>query len=499
MKINAKDCIKSLTVGSIIGLALYQPLFKIQDNILKEKYRLVREEKELDIPNEYHYQIGNLFNEDNISHIDNYLHIDVTNDASLDWLNYTNLKLLSISLYDSDMSSISDIKYLPDLNKLTFMDFSYLDDDDYTHILTKGTIPILYDNKTITSLKLHNVYIDEELLESISNLEELEISSIMNPEVYNIDYKKLTNLKRLNISSDNVYTYSIYFTLDDYNYLTSRGVDVVFKTPELKEQFFEINNWFDNIIKECNIDDKKSGQAKVNALLEYVINHLEYDELIRTDAEYANSFVYNKTFYINGYLYGAVNKESQICGNYAAMMQGLIKRANLDSKMLISHDHSWNLVTLDGREYYLDSTWIDNQVVRDYMFHGMPLVLSSEQYMKEVGDGYPELLRWYMVDPRDYKDDSITESHTPLNIPNTELNERQMNNYHDSIDLKNKMIEYQTKEGKMKFIRPAVLLGLLMGLGLAIDITNVKKREQERLAVKNSRKNMTDDLIIREL
>ncbi len=62
--------------------------------------------------------------------------------------------------------------------------------------------------------------------------------------------------------------------------------------------------------------------------------------------------------------YGALVKGLAVCEGYSRSMQLLLHRAGMRATLVSGFDengvaHMWNLVTVDGRNYHLDSTWND--------------------------------------------------------------------------------------------------------------------------------------------
>ena len=77
--------------------------------------------------------------------------------------------------------------------------------------------------------------------------------------------------------------------------------------------------------------------------------------------DYATNQKIKKEFYKDGYLKSALENDTQICGNIAALGKALFNRAGLKATMLGNTKHIWNLVTIKGETYCLDLTSITDK------------------------------------------------------------------------------------------------------------------------------------------
>ena len=274
------------------------------------------------------------------------------------------------------------------------------------------------------------------------------LNSIVN---FDADYKKLDFLKRLCFYSMDIYNILMSFTSEDYNHLIENGVEVKSFMPGQIEAMIEVNDRMDEIVKSLNVSKDTTDQEKLDAILIYVLENFSYDE----DVSYA---LYNnincsglvESFYSGGDLYGALEKDSQICGNYAAMVEALANRLDLKSYYALGFTgggHAWNLVCVEDYYYLVDATFLDNtrfNISKLDSFSYIDYVLSSysdkereiaEKILKraeENGDyiktrystvmeeGYAqdfikegkiEDLRYYMDDPY------LSKSHHITNLP----------------------------------------------------------------------------------
>lgn len=72
--------------------------------------------------------------------------------------------------------------------------------------------------------------------------------------------------------------------------------------------------------------------------------------------------------------YGALVEGDVVCEGYAHAMQYLLNQAGIPATVVIGYDaesgepHMWNAVSLNGKQYYLDPTWNDNDSQIAYTF-----------------------------------------------------------------------------------------------------------------------------------
>lgn len=116
-----------------------------------------------------------------------------------------------------------------------------------------------------------------------------------------------------------------------------------------EEQINAINDKVDDIIdKELKNTSKKKEIVKLAH--NYIINHSKYDS-DKSDKNINN--------YLSSIAYGPLLQGYGICGGYTDAMAIILDRFNIPNFKIISENHIWNAVKIDGKWYHLDLTWDD--------------------------------------------------------------------------------------------------------------------------------------------
>lgn len=445
-----------------------------------------------------------------------YLFLSVEDGDDLSWLQYcTNIRELIIN-FKTD--NIPDFSFLQSLNNLESFSVSCF--PNVYNDFSNEKFSFLHQCQSVKNLYILGFEnIEPGFLESLTNLDKITLSDCTNQ---NLDYSKLTFLKELDFSNTDPYDLPVFFTNEEYNILKSNGVNVT--SSNNIERSLEIGNRLDNIVNSLGITDSDTEQQKLDKILIYVLENLEYDEAVSqallNNEEHTDL---TKSFYTEGNLYGALEKDSAICGNYSALVSALCKRVGIDNYFLISNNHAWNLVDIDGTDYYVDATWLDdisiakskeNATYDEYgNMTSMEITFENTPAVEFIKEGKTDNLDWYLENPNNISQIDQKESHEVVNLPafieireisdpETEIKEmqeeyEQMTEGHSTEEVQTeketqtqteKVEEFKKKKFEVKIdkkvfiISGAALLGLLGGLGVGITIHhhNKKKRERER-------------------
>ena len=375
----------------------------------------------------------------------------ISSKEELLWLNYcTNLETLRIMSFNDDI--LEYVNPLPNLKQLALYNAG-----KNTVTLDSNNSKILF-SPNLDYLILQQYNIEKGLIEKLNNLSVLDIAgnndaTLMN---YDIDYTKLTNLKAIIIN--NPYTLAIHLDNNELNALNESNVKIIDRgMNQYNDVISNINNKIDEIVSNLNINNSSSDLDKIDSIIMYVLNNLKYDDSVLGNLE-EDTESNLSPFYEGGMLYGALEMDTAICGNYAALIGTLCDRLKLKEISQISQVHAWNLVYVDGNNYYIDATLIDNYI-------------NDEKDLEEVKSS-----SWYLKDPNEETD----YNHTSINL--SDLIHIEPISVNNNIDISNN--EYKLMlNNKAYTLSGSALIGILSGFGLAyykrkeeINKTNDKEK-----------------------
>ena len=307
----------------------------------------------------------------------------------------------------------------------------------------------------------------------------------------NIDYSELTFLSSLEIT-DGPYTAATYITNGDISVLQKNGVSISGTTDDFLEKLENVNFKIDEIVQSLDIKETDSEQEKLNKILIYVLENCIYDPDVKNNT--SDDIL---SFYEGGKLYGALEKDTQICGNYSALVCALCKRVNLKANYIVDNNHAWNLVKINSQEYFVDSTWLDDEYFVTQTKMQDPEGNSNDYIYKKVSaldllksKDYDSLkMAWYMVDPYNFSYIDQDGTHITDNIPSyikvTPALKENGNQNDNTV-----IIEIKDKNQYKVFkISIAVLIGILAGIPTGIIVKNkiINKEKIKVKTLKNSR------------
>ena len=387
----------------------------------------------------------------------------IEEDSNLSWLKYcNNLEELMISYGEkvNSMNTTSTIEGLENLKKLSVC--SYKNFDEFNEV----SYGFLKNCKNLKELDLNGVYVDSNFLEELTSLEVLRIGdNIIN---YNIDFSKLPNLKEVEFYNLNEYDLATYLDYQTIQKLNNRRVSISTSGIDFDE-VMDINYELNKILYDIGVTNIDSDKDKLNAILSYILDKLSYDVQVHNNLQNSTSdknLVYS--FYNNGYLDGALNGNSSICGNYASLFQALASRLGMKSYFLTSDYHAWNLVMIDNEYYYVDPTYLD----------GVSIDLDNDGKLDVASDiiksGNGSKLEWYMKNPLEVTD----EYHNPNNMPlHIEITPIKVNKDNYSFNDLYKIVV----NGKEGIVSLGVVVGIFSLIGL------IRKNKDKKNSKKNSK------------
>lgn len=435
---------------------------------------------------------ANIF-EDELYNI-NFLIIKVYEDTDLSFLkHFPNLESILIDSFSSDMSFLNDLKGCRNLGKIELYNCSSLG------VLDKDSLDFLH-SLNLESLGLNSFYLYPGCEECLNNVKDLSIGF----GKFDIDFSKLSSLRSLDLSNIKPYDLAIYFTSDDYNTLINNGVVINFDSDNDKNMFLDANEKLDSIIQSLDAEKDSSDQEKLDAVLMYVLEHLEYDETI--SEEFRTGGYENVTgteeFYKNGNLYGALEKNSAICGNYAALVEALLNRLDLkDKSCFVKNEiHAWNVVNINGETYLVDATWLDSQTysmskqsTKTLADGQISIDITFDEYsaLDLLKSGDTHSLKWYMerLDDGHIDEMDSNNSHSDAFIPEYVFSDTEEENVTEILDNDidyNNIEDIGDKKVKIKIgsreiiIGVGALVGVLSSIGLAVCVSKKKKENRRR-------------------
>lgn len=189
-----------------------------------------------------------------------------------------------------------------------------------------------------------------------------------------------------------------YLTFQYASFKGYASADAEGDTPSVKIEY-ELS-YYDDAGKAAETDEKvreildsleltdKTEYEKVKAIHDYICDNVEYEA-----AEAASD--------IRRTAYGALVEGRAVCQGYSVSLYRLLLEAGIDNRIIYGSGispfgttaaHTWNIVELYGKYYYLDATWDDSSNSRDY-------------FLKPAGSGFDDE---HIADDR-YEDVSFAE------------------------------------------------------------------------------------------
>lgn len=144
----------------------------------------------------------------------------------------------------------------------------------------------------------------------------------------------LENLEEVSIRD------SAYITEDLIRYLDDRGIKHNLTEADVK------NNQRTNAIIDAIITPDMSDKEKIHAICKYILENVEYDMKQAADSNIRP-------------LNCILEDGKGVCVSYAYLTNILFEKANINTYLLSNDDHIWNLVNVDGKYYYVDTTGMD--------------------------------------------------------------------------------------------------------------------------------------------
>ncbi|MBO4242772.1 MAG: hypothetical protein J5883_05795, partial [Clostridiales bacterium] len=137
--------------------------------------------------------------------------------------------------------------------------------------------------------------------------------------------------------------------IDSFEYILSDGyfeitIDYAYLTTLAQEQ--ALSDEIDVVLDSLGLDGKTEIQ-KIYAIHKYMTDNITYD----------NDTLYDESYLLKYTAYAALINKTAVCNGYALLFYRMAGEAGINVRYMAGGDHAWNFVVLDGKAYYLDSTW----------------------------------------------------------------------------------------------------------------------------------------------
>lgn len=236
--------------------------------------------------------------------------------------------------------------------------------------------------------------------------------------------EQLPNLKSFKIEGE-----TIGITEELITYLDNHGIK-----HNLDSRLVQYDQEIERIANSI-VNEEMSDREKMDAIASYVTHNMKYD--------YSALLSTSKIEEYDNKLLGAALDGKGVCANYAALTNALCVKSGVNSYYVINEVHGWNLVELDGKYYYVDTTNIDQ----------IPVI--SGFMMEKFGVGFG-----YMQDPY------ATGLSAMSDIDKVNAPDALLQLIEESKDKKSFIEKY----GSNAFFNLSVLIGLTIGFSMSGNV-----------------------------
>lgn len=193
-----------------------------------------------------------------------------------------------------------------------------------------------------------------------------------------------------NFNINNVNKEILVQTSDQLVYALENGLEPVCVAESHAETVY---NKAKEILRDI-ISDSMTDVQKAQAIYEYLILNVNYDQYAVGVPNVHN----NWQLYDSWYIEGALLQGKAVCDGYAKAYVLLCKMENIPAVRVTGNNHAWNKIYIDGKWYGVDATHGDTGV-------GTYEILNYKQFM--FTDAYKESEGFISVDFEDLECDTV--------------------------------------------------------------------------------------------
>lgn len=242
-----------------------------------------------------------------------------------------------------------------------------------TKVLILLTISSFFTYSNVEAMSNHSVEVNSNVFktEAISPIFHLASVNSAHDQTYQNILKSLLNLKdSATFPADQIYYGNvdtvinevlenhpeIFYFQHNGTYIYSNGtikLKYKYSKATIKKMVNQLNSKVNYIIKK-QTKPKDSDFAKVKAIHDYIVLHSKYD----TD-NYLRGTVPDLSYTS----YGLIINHVAVCDGYAKAMKLILDHAGVKNYYVTGYGgsdlHAWNLVRINKKYYYVDTTWDD--------------------------------------------------------------------------------------------------------------------------------------------
>ena len=272
------------------------------------KKQKVETKLDVNIDSKYEKQIKKIFKDKETitqEDLDNVKEFEITfsNKDDLEYLTLFN----NLSTIKVDIDNYGDLYYLPVLNSVTKVELSTVGyfSNDIADLFTQK-----FPNLEYLKSSNKNVVFEPGAVEKMTQLKKFKLYLNQNCDIH---FDELTFLDKIAFNDIDPYDMAISFNSNEFNALSNNGVEIEFANKQVADEYFKISDKLDEIVASLNVNEYSTKEEKIDAVLRCTLENLEYDRdvlsLVSSGTECSKLL---GSFYIKGFLYGALEMDTQI-------------------------------------------------------------------------------------------------------------------------------------------------------------------------------------------